>query len=150
MMYVWNGFPLVSKRKDLSENLLVTVEKAEAALQSESKYEKRVPGNLYGCPSRPFPVHICSCWSVWVMRTKTLSRRYLVDCSQDGGKVPDTTRMSLGHGWALGTLGSVKEARGKRQQCVWFRLYKISRINQSIKTESRLVAAKGWRTGGVW
>ncbi|XP_059780682.1 tetratricopeptide repeat protein 39B isoform X3 [Balaenoptera ricei] len=37
MMYVWNGFPLVSKRKDLSENLLVTVEKAEAALQSERK-----------------------------------------------------------------------------------------------------------------
>ena len=49
------------QRKDLSENLLVTVEKAEAALQSESKYEKREPGNLYGCPSRPFPVHICSC-----------------------------------------------------------------------------------------
>uniref|UniRef100_A0A8C0KHP6 Tetratricopeptide repeat protein 39B n=1 Tax=Canis lupus dingo TaxID=286419 RepID=A0A8C0KHP6_CANLU len=39
MMYVWNGFPVVSKRKDLSENLLVTVEKAEAALQNESKYE---------------------------------------------------------------------------------------------------------------
>ncbi|XP_028020946.1 tetratricopeptide repeat protein 39B isoform X1 [Balaenoptera acutorostrata] len=37
MMYVWNGFPLVSKRKDLSENLLVTVEKAEADLQSERK-----------------------------------------------------------------------------------------------------------------
>ncbi|XP_070351491.1 tetratricopeptide repeat protein 39B isoform X9 [Equus asinus] len=35
MMYVWNGFPIVSKRKDLSENLLVTVEKAEAALQNE-------------------------------------------------------------------------------------------------------------------
>ena len=54
-MYVWNGFPLVSKRKDLSENLLVTVEKAEAALQSESKYEKREPGNLYGCPLPSFP-----------------------------------------------------------------------------------------------
>ncbi|XP_071072841.1 tetratricopeptide repeat protein 39B isoform X3 [Dasypus novemcinctus] len=36
MMYVWNGFPIVSKRKDLSENLLVTVEKAEAALQNEN------------------------------------------------------------------------------------------------------------------
>ncbi|KAM9206352.1 tetratricopeptide repeat protein 39B isoform 2-T3 [Dugong dugon] len=36
MMYVWNGFPVVSKRKDLSENLLVTVEKAEAALQKEN------------------------------------------------------------------------------------------------------------------
>jgi hypothetical protein len=41
MMYVWNGFPIVSKRKDLSENLLVTVEKVEAALQNESKCEKR-------------------------------------------------------------------------------------------------------------
>nr|XP_023401026.1 tetratricopeptide repeat protein 39B isoform X6 [Loxodonta africana] len=38
MMYVWNGFPVVSKRKDLSENLLVTVEKAEAALQKEKCY----------------------------------------------------------------------------------------------------------------
>ncbi|XP_037652912.1 tetratricopeptide repeat protein 39B [Choloepus didactylus] len=36
MMYVWNGFPIVSKRKDLSENLLITVEKAEAALQNEN------------------------------------------------------------------------------------------------------------------
>uniref|UniRef100_A0A2K5TYT2 Tetratricopeptide repeat protein 39B n=1 Tax=Macaca fascicularis TaxID=9541 RepID=A0A2K5TYT2_MACFA len=36
MMYVWNGFSIVSKRKDLSENLLVTVEKAEAALQSQN------------------------------------------------------------------------------------------------------------------
>lgn len=46
MMYVWNGFPIVSKRKDLSENLLVTVEKAEAALQNESKYGKLKPGSL--------------------------------------------------------------------------------------------------------
>lgn len=46
-MYVWNGFPIVSKRKDLSENLLVTVEKSEAALQNESKYEKQKPGNLF-------------------------------------------------------------------------------------------------------
>ncbi|XP_045145154.1 tetratricopeptide repeat protein 39B isoform X1 [Echinops telfairi] len=36
MMYVWNGFPVVSKRKDLSENLLITIEKAEEALQHES------------------------------------------------------------------------------------------------------------------
>uniref|UniRef100_A0A2I3HBL8 Tetratricopeptide repeat domain 39B n=1 Tax=Nomascus leucogenys TaxID=61853 RepID=A0A2I3HBL8_NOMLE len=36
MMYVWNGFSIVSKRKDVSENLLVTVEKAEAALQSQN------------------------------------------------------------------------------------------------------------------
>ncbi|XP_077004257.1 tetratricopeptide repeat protein 39B isoform X3 [Tamandua tetradactyla] len=43
MMYVWNGFPIVSKRKDLSENLLVTVEKAEAALQNERKQEEEKP-----------------------------------------------------------------------------------------------------------
>uniref|UniRef100_F7IFJ2 Tetratricopeptide repeat protein 39B n=1 Tax=Callithrix jacchus TaxID=9483 RepID=F7IFJ2_CALJA len=36
MMYVWNGFSIVNKRKDLSENLLVTVEKAEAALQNQN------------------------------------------------------------------------------------------------------------------
>ncbi|XP_052571075.1 tetratricopeptide repeat protein 39B isoform X2 [Peromyscus californicus insignis] len=36
MMYVWNGFSIVGKRKDLSENLLVTVEKAEAALQNQN------------------------------------------------------------------------------------------------------------------
>lgn len=37
MMYVWNGFSIVGKRKDLSENLLVTVEKAEEALQNQGK-----------------------------------------------------------------------------------------------------------------
>lgn len=36
-MYVWNGFSIVAQRKDLSESLLVTVEKAEAALQNQSK-----------------------------------------------------------------------------------------------------------------
>lgn len=36
MMYVWNGFSIVGKRKDLSENLLVTVEKAEEALQNQN------------------------------------------------------------------------------------------------------------------
>lgn len=40
MMYIWNGFPVVCKRKDLSENLLLTIEKAEATIQNESKYEK--------------------------------------------------------------------------------------------------------------
>lgn len=39
-MYVWNGFSIVGKRKDLCENLLVTIEKAESALQNEGKYEK--------------------------------------------------------------------------------------------------------------
>ncbi|ERE84579.1 tetratricopeptide repeat protein 39B [Cricetulus griseus] len=36
MMYVWNGFSIVAQRKDLSESLLVTVEKAEAALQNQN------------------------------------------------------------------------------------------------------------------
>ncbi|VTJ85003.1 Hypothetical predicted protein, partial [Marmota monax] len=40
MMYVWNGFSIVGKRKDISENLLVTVEMAEAALQNQSKCEE--------------------------------------------------------------------------------------------------------------
>ncbi|KAM4808881.1 tetratricopeptide repeat protein 39B isoform 2-T2 [Rhinophrynus dorsalis] len=35
MMYVWNGFTIVGKRADLTENLLVTIEKAEIALQEE-------------------------------------------------------------------------------------------------------------------
>ncbi|CAK6434033.1 unnamed protein product [Pipistrellus nathusii] len=36
MMYIWNGFPTISKREDLSENLLLTVEKAEATLQNQN------------------------------------------------------------------------------------------------------------------
>nr|KAF6488197.1 tetratricopeptide repeat domain 39B [Rousettus aegyptiacus] len=36
MMYIWNGFPVVCKRKDLSENLLLTIEKAEATIQNEN------------------------------------------------------------------------------------------------------------------
>lgn len=40
MMYVWNGFTIVGRRADLTENLLVTVEKAETALQNDkSKFE---------------------------------------------------------------------------------------------------------------
>ncbi|CAH2293760.1 tetratricopeptide repeat 39B isoform X1 [Pelobates cultripes] len=35
MMYVWNGFTIVGRRSDLTENLLVTVEKAETALQND-------------------------------------------------------------------------------------------------------------------
>ncbi|KAM4706396.1 tetratricopeptide repeat protein 39B isoform 2-T2 [Discoglossus pictus] len=37
MMYVWNGFTIVGKRCDLTENLLVTIEKAEAVLQNEKQ-----------------------------------------------------------------------------------------------------------------
>ncbi|XP_043933140.1 tetratricopeptide repeat protein 39B isoform X2 [Protopterus annectens] len=36
MMYVWNGFTIVGKRADLTENLLVTVEQAEKALNEET------------------------------------------------------------------------------------------------------------------
>nr|DBA28125.1 TPA: hypothetical protein GDO54_008531 [Pyxicephalus adspersus] len=43
MMYVWNGFTIVGKRSDLTENLLVTIEKAETALQNEKN-----PSEYYG------------------------------------------------------------------------------------------------------
>lgn len=36
MMYVWNGFAIVGQRADLTENLLVTIEKEETALQNET------------------------------------------------------------------------------------------------------------------
>lgn len=43
MMYVWNGFAIVGKRADLTENLLVTIEKEETALQNEtSKWSIKV------------------------------------------------------------------------------------------------------------
>ncbi|XP_066460379.1 tetratricopeptide repeat protein 39B [Eleutherodactylus coqui] len=35
MMYVWNGFTIVGRRSDLTESLLVTIEKAETDLQNE-------------------------------------------------------------------------------------------------------------------
>uniref|UniRef100_A0A452RND7 Tetratricopeptide repeat protein 39B n=1 Tax=Ursus americanus TaxID=9643 RepID=A0A452RND7_URSAM len=68
MMYVWNGFPIVSKRKDLSENLLVTVEKAEAALQNENISDYSVDDEclvklLKGCClknlQRPLQAELC-------------------------------------------------------------------------------------------
>uniref|UniRef100_A0A8C0J874 Tetratricopeptide repeat protein 39B n=1 Tax=Chelonoidis abingdonii TaxID=106734 RepID=A0A8C0J874_CHEAB len=36
MMYVWNGFAIVGKRADLTESLLVTIEKEETALQNQT------------------------------------------------------------------------------------------------------------------
>uniref|UniRef100_A0A2K6GU12 Tetratricopeptide repeat protein 39B n=1 Tax=Propithecus coquereli TaxID=379532 RepID=A0A2K6GU12_PROCO len=68
MMYVWNGFSIVSKRKDLSENLLVTVEKAEAALQNENFHDFSVDDEclvklLKGCClkslQRPLQAELC-------------------------------------------------------------------------------------------
>ncbi|KAG8521330.1 Tetratricopeptide repeat protein 39B [Galemys pyrenaicus] len=68
MMYVWNGFPIVSKRKDLSENLLITVEKAEAALQNENLSDYSVDDEclvklLKGCClknlQRPLQAELC-------------------------------------------------------------------------------------------
>ncbi|XP_006864567.1 PREDICTED: tetratricopeptide repeat protein 39B [Chrysochloris asiatica] len=68
MMYIWNGFPIVSKRKDLSESLLVTVEKAEAALQKENLNEYSTDDEclvklLKGCClknlQRPLQAELC-------------------------------------------------------------------------------------------
>ncbi|XP_006163895.1 tetratricopeptide repeat protein 39B isoform X1 [Tupaia chinensis] len=68
MMYVWNGFLIVNKRKDLSENLLVTVEKAEAALQNQDFSEYSVDDEclvklLKGCClknlQRPLQAELC-------------------------------------------------------------------------------------------
>uniref|UniRef100_A0A7M4DY87 Tetratricopeptide repeat protein 39B n=1 Tax=Crocodylus porosus TaxID=8502 RepID=A0A7M4DY87_CROPO len=39
MMYVWNGFAVVGKRTDLTESLLITIEKEETALQNEASNE---------------------------------------------------------------------------------------------------------------
>uniref|UniRef100_A0A8C3IQA7 Tetratricopeptide repeat protein 39B n=1 Tax=Chrysemys picta bellii TaxID=8478 RepID=A0A8C3IQA7_CHRPI len=36
MMYVWNGFAIVGKRADLTESLLITIEKEETALQNQT------------------------------------------------------------------------------------------------------------------
>uniref|UniRef100_A0A663F2M6 Tetratricopeptide repeat protein 39B n=1 Tax=Aquila chrysaetos chrysaetos TaxID=223781 RepID=A0A663F2M6_AQUCH len=40
MMYVWNGFAIVGRRADLTENLLVTIEKEETALQNETNHSE--------------------------------------------------------------------------------------------------------------
>ncbi|KAF4802923.1 tetratricopeptide repeat domain 39B [Turdus rufiventris] len=40
MMYVWNGFAVVGKRADLTENLLVTIEKEETALENETNHNE--------------------------------------------------------------------------------------------------------------
>ncbi|XP_072445235.1 tetratricopeptide repeat protein 39B isoform X1 [Chiloscyllium punctatum] len=37
MMYVWNGFAILGKRADLTENMLVTIEKEEIELQNHPK-----------------------------------------------------------------------------------------------------------------
>ncbi|XP_019339393.1 tetratricopeptide repeat protein 39B isoform X1 [Alligator mississippiensis] len=40
MMYVWNGFAVVGKRTDLTESLLITIEKEETALQNEANHSE--------------------------------------------------------------------------------------------------------------
>ncbi|XP_033029237.1 tetratricopeptide repeat protein 39B isoform X2 [Lacerta agilis] len=40
MMYVWNGFSIVGMRADLTENLLVTIEKEETALKNETNHNE--------------------------------------------------------------------------------------------------------------
>ncbi|GAB1288604.1 Tetratricopeptide repeat protein 39B [Apodemus speciosus] len=68
MMYVWNGFSIVGKRNDLSENLLVTVEKAEEALQNQNLTDYSVDDEclvklLKGCClknlQRPLQAELC-------------------------------------------------------------------------------------------
>uniref|UniRef100_H0V466 Tetratricopeptide repeat protein 39B n=1 Tax=Cavia porcellus TaxID=10141 RepID=H0V466_CAVPO len=68
MMYVWNGFSIVGKRKDLCENLLVTIEKAESALQNEGCTDYSVDDEcivklLKGCClknlQRPLQAELC-------------------------------------------------------------------------------------------
>ncbi|XP_053512346.1 tetratricopeptide repeat protein 39B isoform X2 [Artibeus jamaicensis] len=68
MMYAWNGFPIVSKREDLSENLLLTIEKAEATLQNENLSDYAVDDEclvklLKGCClrnlQRPLQAELC-------------------------------------------------------------------------------------------
>ncbi|XP_028374546.1 tetratricopeptide repeat protein 39B isoform X2 [Phyllostomus discolor] len=68
MMYAWNGFPIVGKRKDLSENLLLTIEKAEANLQNENFSDYMVDDEclvklLKGCClknlQRPLQAELC-------------------------------------------------------------------------------------------
>lgn len=68
MMYIWNGFPIVSKREDLSENLLLTIEKAETTLQNQNCSEYLVDDEcllklLKGCClknlQRPLQAELC-------------------------------------------------------------------------------------------
>ncbi|XP_038625332.1 tetratricopeptide repeat protein 39B isoform X3 [Tachyglossus aculeatus] len=40
MMYVWNGFSIVGKRADLTESLLITIEKEELALRNETSMKE--------------------------------------------------------------------------------------------------------------
>lgn len=84
-MYVWNGFSIVAKRKDLSENLLVTVEKAEAALQTQSKCAESL--SWLRCLSGLSLGHICPCCSVCISRARLellLSGCLLSRWSEDG------------------------------------------------------------------
>ncbi|XP_070287802.1 tetratricopeptide repeat protein 39B isoform X1 [Myotis yumanensis] len=68
MMYIWNGFPIVSKRQDLSENLLLTIEKAETTLQNQNCSDYLVDDEcllklLKGCClknlQRPLQAELC-------------------------------------------------------------------------------------------
>lgn len=68
MMYIWNGFPIVSKREDLSENLLLTIEKAETTLQNQNCSDYLVDDEcllklLKGCClknlQRPLQAELC-------------------------------------------------------------------------------------------
>lgn len=89
MMYIWNGFPVVSKREDLSENLLLTVEKAEATLQNQSKYEPWKPENPYHSLSPVMSLLTSACARPCASRgPKSLGCRRLVTAVQvKGGRI---------------------------------------------------------------
>uniref|UniRef100_A0A8C3TI81 Tetratricopeptide repeat protein 39B n=1 Tax=Chelydra serpentina TaxID=8475 RepID=A0A8C3TI81_CHESE len=42
MMYVWNGFTIVGKRADLTESLLITIEKEETTLKNQTIYSYNI------------------------------------------------------------------------------------------------------------
>ena len=54
----------------------------------------------------------------------------------------------LGQGYALKTLGSVKDASHKRSPIVRFYVYELSRIGKSMESESRLGLLEAGRSGG--
>lgn len=43
-MYVWNGFTIVGKRADLTENILATLDRAEEELKYNSSEEEEESG----------------------------------------------------------------------------------------------------------
>lgn len=53
MMYIWNGYTVIGKHKDLTENMLKTLDEAQAQLESSTS---RIPLRL-----RHIPPHVGEC-----------------------------------------------------------------------------------------